>query len=44
MKNLKRRDFLRLGGLGLCGVGMLDLIRATHRLLGTPLQRRRPGR
>ncbi len=23
-----RRDFLRIGGLGLCGVGMLDLVRA----------------
>ena len=25
---MNRRDFLRIGGLGLCGVGMLDLIRA----------------
>jgi len=23
-----RRDFLRIGGLGLCGVGMLDILRA----------------
>ena len=25
---MQRRDFLRIGGLGLCGVGALDLIRA----------------
>jgi hypothetical protein len=25
---MKRRDFLRVGGLGLCGVGMLDLLKA----------------
>lgn len=25
---MRRRDFLRIGGLGLCGVGALDLIRA----------------
>ena len=26
--SLSRRDFLRVGGLGLCGVGMLDVLRA----------------
>ena len=25
---MKRRDFLRIGGMGMCGVGTLDLIRA----------------
>ncbi len=25
---MKRRDFLRIGGMGMCGVGALDLIRA----------------
>lgn len=25
---MNRRDFLRIGGLGLCGVGMLDVLRA----------------
>src|SRR5262245_38556459 len=28
---LNRRDFLRVGGLGLCGVGMLDVLRAQPR-------------
>ncbi len=28
MNNVSRRDFLRIGGLGLCGVGMLDVLRA----------------
>ena len=27
-RNPSRRDFLRIGGLGLCGVGMVDLLRA----------------
>src|SRR5690349_10374518 len=25
---MKRRDFLRIGGLGLCGVSMVDILRA----------------
>ncbi len=28
MMNLSRRDVLRIGGLGLCGVGLLDVLRA----------------
>src|SRR5262245_17547171 len=27
-RNTSRRDFLRVGGLGLCGVGALDVLRA----------------
>lgn len=27
-RRLNRRDFLRVGGLGLCGVGMVDVLRA----------------
>ena len=33
-RRLHRRDFLRIGGLGLCGVTMLDVLRAQ----GTPAQ------
>lgn len=32
---MQRRDFLRIGGLGLCGVGALDLVRARATAAGT---------
>src|SRR6186713_852772 len=32
---MQRRDFLRIGGLGLCGVGALDLFRAQATAAGS---------
>ncbi len=34
-----RRDFLRVGGLGLCGVGMLDILQARARPAAAPKAR-----
>ena len=33
---MNRRDFLRVGGLGLCGVGALDVIRAQAKPAASP--------
>ncbi len=34
-RRVHRRDFLRVGGLGLCGVTMLDVLRAQADTAGT---------
>lgn len=36
MTNLLRRDFLRIGGASLCGVSLLDVLRAQSQAAGTP--------
>ena len=33
---MNRRDFLRIGGLGLCGINLLDLVRARAASVGQP--------
>ena len=38
-----RRDFLRIGGLGLCGVTMLDVLRAQSSAARSRLSRRKPS-
>ncbi len=35
-RRLNRRDFLRIGGASLCGVGLLDLVRARAAAVGRP--------
>ena len=36
MKSLPRRDFLRIGGASLCGVSLLDVLRAQSQAAGAP--------
>ena len=36
MTNLPRRDFLRIGGASLCGVNLLDVLRAQSQAAGAP--------
>ena len=36
MITIPRRDFLRIGGASLCGVSMLDVLRAQSQAAGAP--------
>ena len=37
-RSLSRRSFLRIGGLGLCGLGALDVLGARERALAAAYQ------